>query len=494
MMHPKKKNLSLLRFSDHFKLGKTQAQLDFVDIPLERDIHLFLDPYALYVGKTEWLKEANNLMVDYFDHLIDAIKTGNQLEAIRLLANLHEPNDARLGFCLGQPKGRGIGVKQARELYERFTKSKAIQTGSLRDLLDCELMIPGISSDKISDMTINIIRSLLIEYTQQQCALWNIPTSPVEAGVAWDAEIHAWRNSYAELPTFAGKGLLLVPKMAVRRRLEANSDDYLNSAVIPFLKAEELNAGSGLVKMIKGGKKVLKKDIEAKYFNDPNVHIKDALHDFTQKHPEVLAEYKRTRIEKLRPLSDYELEEAQESVRDLSIRSSADQLKAIGPGTADAPKYHDTVIGLLTTIFGGSLSNPKKEQPLNSGRKKVDITYNNAATKGFFFNLHTKHQIKCPYVFVECKNYSTDPKNPEFDQLIGRFNVTRGKFGIMVCRTIDDEELVLKRCKDAMHGDQGYIICLTDEDLINLSVAAAKQDYEGLHSYMQRKLDRLILN
>lgn len=482
------------RFSDHFELNKTQAQLDFVDIPLETDINLFLDPYALHVGKTEWFKEANNLVVDFFDHLLNAIKTGNQIEAVRLLANLHEPNDARLGFCTGLPKGRGIGVKQAKELYDRFRTSRAVNTGSLRDLLDCELMIPGISSDKISDMTVNIIRGLLVTYTQAQCELWNIPTEEVEAGVSWDSEIHAWVNSYAMLPTFKGKGLLLVPKSAVRRRLEANHEDYLNKAVIPFLKAEELTAGSGLVKMIKNGKRVLKKDIEAKYFGDPNVHIKDALHDFTLKHPDVLDKFKQERFEKPRPLSDYELEESHAQGRELSIRRSAEDLQDIAPGTAQAAKYHNAIIGLMTTIFGDSLTNPKKEQPLHSGRKRVDITYNNGALKGFFHDLHTKHRIHCPYVFVECKNYTADPNNPELDQLTGRFSAQRGQLGILVCRTVEDEDLLLRRCKDSMHDSRGFILILTDADFLILARHAARQEHAEISAFMQRKLDALLLN
>lgn len=493
-MYKPKRPLALLRFSDYFGLSKTQAQLDFVDVPLQTDIHLFLDPYALHVGRAPWFIEANNLVVDFFNHLLEAIRSGDELSAVRLLQNMREPNDARLGLCTGEPDGRGIGVKQAHELYLRFKNSRAVQTGSLKDLLDCELMIPGISSDKISDMTVNIVRHLLVTYTQAQCELWGIPTDYVEAGIGWDGEMHVWVNEYANLPVYKGKRIILIPKAAVRRRLECNHEDYFNKEVIPFLQAEELNANTGLVRMLKnGGRKVYKKDIEQKYFNAVGLNIKDQLQDFTQKHPDILVKYKMEKSETSQPLSDYDIEETQQMARELFVCNTDNDLTRIRVGTSDANTYHEVCIGSLTTIFGDWLINPKKEQKIHDGRKRIDITYNNGAASGFFYDLITKYGIKCPYVFVECKNYAADPANPELDQLTGRFSLERGQFGILVCRTVADENLLIKRCKDIMHDKRGYVLFLTDNDLVTLARFKASENISAIQNFMQQKMDKLIL-
>ena len=138
----------IIRVSDHFKLGKSQAELDFVDIPLERDIRLFVDPYALSIENDLWFAECNNLVVDYFQLVVDSIRTTDYQTAQRLLFNLHEPNDAHLGLSKGRPSGRGIGPIQARAIFKQLKKSKAVRTGKLQDLSDCELLIPGIGNDK----------------------------------------------------------------------------------------------------------------------------------------------------------------------------------------------------------------------------------------------------------------------------------------------------------------------------------------------------------
>jgi hypothetical protein len=47
-------------------------------------------------------------------------------------------------------------------------------------------------------------------------------------------------------------------------------------------------------------------------------------------------------------------------------------------------------------------------------RKRIDIMFSKSADDGFFPMLVQSHKILCPYIAVDCKNYSEDPNNPEF--------------------------------------------------------------------------------
>ena len=60
------------RLSDHFRLEASQNELDFVDIPLDTDIPLFVDPYALGLETDAWFRECSELVMGFFQHLIDA--------------------------------------------------------------------------------------------------------------------------------------------------------------------------------------------------------------------------------------------------------------------------------------------------------------------------------------------------------------------------------------------------------------------------------------
>ena len=95
-------------------------------------------------------------------------------------------------------------------------------------------------------------------------------------------------------------------------------------------------------------------------------------------------------------------------------------------------------------------------------------------------------------VIVECKNYSTDIENPEIDQLLGRFDNNRGNFGIITCRAVDKPNLVLAKCRDLAKAGRGYIIVLTDEDLLEFLDAKSRSDEERLENLLHMHFRMII--
>jgi hypothetical protein len=100
-----------MRFSEAFGLGKTQAELDFVDVELARDTPLFVDPFALSIGKDDWSFACTQHIVSFFQTAIDAIHANDHNRAKQVLTNLSEPNETRLGLSKAEPSGRGVSGK-----------------------------------------------------------------------------------------------------------------------------------------------------------------------------------------------------------------------------------------------------------------------------------------------------------------------------------------------------------------------------------------------
>jgi hypothetical protein len=473
-------------FAQRFRVNKKQAQLDFVDIDPDRDTPLFVDPFALSIREDIWSTTATDLIYSFFQEAIDSIRRGDRVRAQALLGTLSEPNETCLGLSKERPRGRGVSGKQAFDLYTALATSEAARTGELSELADCDLFVFGIGADKISDITTNIIRGSLIEYTQDQCRLHGIPLEEaVPSGRMWDPIRLTWIEQYVELPVIGGEKILLVPKATVRRRMSLDSQEYYNHHVLSFLQAEHLAADSALVEVLKNKRRrVTKKKLKTHHPFD-----KDFLLRITREHPGLLETYKRIKgAEGALRNRDFD-RDFDESVFCTAL---IDQLHAVPPGNGDASNFHRLMIGALEFIFYPNLIIPKKELEIDEGRKRIDISFTNAARDGFFYRAHTAHQIASNVIMVECKNYSSDIANPELDQLTGRFSVNRGRLGLLISRSFDNRALFVARCRDAAQAGRGFVIPLIDEDLIRILTSIRDGGRRFVDEYLEGIFRQLI--
>jgi hypothetical protein len=449
-----------MKFSAHFNLKKTQSELDFVDIDLTVDTHLYIDPYALTESKDQWSDQCSVLITSYFEELLAAITSKNFERGKSLLSRLGEPEETRLGVSSEGNVGRGIGEVQAAAIFDSLLKSSAAKSGLLEDLSDLALFIPGVGRDKISDMTTNIVRTALIEYTNRQCVLHGIPVQRPASGWCWSPENRKWQQSYVELPVVENRKILLVPKFSVRYVLGVDAEEYKRKYVLEFLQAEHLRADDSLVKTLKNKqghvtKKVYKKTLEEHYKFD-----KDKLAVVTSGHIQLLASYKASLRKAGLQLDDLAPDTQLNANTASQLCSLLDDIPA---GNADADRYHNLIIGAITFVFYPSLIYPQKETQINAGRKRIDITYVNGKIDGtFFYRVALDPHLRSNIIHVECKNYSSDIANAEFDQLGGRFDVQRGRFGMLFYRSAENKEAVLKRAQDVSKQGTGLILPVDD--------------------------------
>jgi hypothetical protein len=363
------------RFSKYFQLHKTQHELDFVDVSNEYDTPVYVDPYAIQTRDDLWADQASEKIRNFFVELLHCLRTGQDDRAINIMTNLREPKETFLGVSSGEPNGRGVGKVQAAQMIHAIRKSTAFATGMLDDLAEMALYVEGIGRDKISDLTTNIIRDLLTNYTKEQCKLLNIPVKNYASPPAWDSEDKNWKSFYTELPHIDGSPVLLVPKYIVRRQLSIDSQDFFNKQITNFLVEENLSANTSLVKIVKKKPKVFKKDVR-KQFD----YSKEKIAEFVKAHPEVLNLYK-------------ELAKKHGIVQDLNDEDPsvfavcgklAEAFAFVETGPKDANKYHDLCVGALTALFHPDLILPKKEWEIDQGRKRIDLVFTNACSQGFF--------------------------------------------------------------------------------------------------------------
>lgn len=469
-----------MKISEKLNLNKSQFELDFVDIDIEKDIPLFIDSNLIRKYDSEFNARFVDTMDSFFSYLLNTLSNNLNDKAKYLCSHLSEINETHLGLSKGVSNGKGVGQIGALKIFEGLKSSQAIEDGVLKDIEDLRVLVNGFDKDMLSDMLTNILKKHLLEYTISQCNLLNIKLTPnVPSGFFWNEKTLKWENEYMERLVIDNKPILLVPKKIVNFKLEGSSSQYRQHFVLNFLQDENIRNETSLVQQRKKSKElfVTKKDI-IKTEEEMN---KDYLSNFTMKHPEVLEDFKKTYLNKTSPMNGNMLE-------DISIDKICDilisRLRNIPYGTESASDFHNIMIGIFELLLYPNLINPKKEKEINDGRKRIDICFTNVSEHGFFTYISEKVNIPCPFLFIECKNYSSDVNNPELDQLAGRFSTKRGRLGLLSCRKIDNENLFIKRCIDTFKDDNGLIIPITDNDII--------QCLES-HENISKKFEEILL-
>ncbi len=481
----------LPRFSQVYSLSNSQSQLDFVDIELTRDVPLYLDPYAIQLKSDDWSDLCMGQIRSFFTEVLNALREGNAARATHLLSNLHEPNETRFGVSQGRPRGRAIGEQKARSLANSIINSRAFETGVLADVAEAELFIKYIGPDTISDLTTNVLRQQLADYTVQQCELYDIGTQPTNSlGPIWNAQTRDWQSVTLNLPTYDGTPILLVPKLSVRHHLALNSQEFYTHHMLEYLKAEYHQAGGALVKSYKDGTTYVTKES----VKDIHPFIKNDLAQFVLDHPEVLEFYKNLKGAE-GPLSneDFARVVAQSNFDErVFARTLIELLTAMPLGHEAATRYHNLTLGICSFLFYPGLSCPLKEAEIHQGRKRIDIKFTNTATRGFFFEMMNSPAARANSVFVECKNYSKEIANPELDQLGGRFAPNRGKLGLLLCRNMDDRARFIARCRDTAGDDRGFIIVLEDSDLIEYLELVENGVRDAINGRLRGRYEELV--
>lgn len=380
-----------------------------------------------------------------------------------------------------------MNSSDADRIFKSILESKAVQSGLVEHLEDFRVFVFGVDKDKISDMTTNIIRWHLINYTQNQCRLWGINLTPnVPSGFYWDAATRTWQTGYTDMLVVEQRKILLVPKGIVSFAKRYTPSRFHRQYLLEYLQNEHLKMGSALVQYRADDTPfVTKKSLEPEAPFD-----KDHLAVFVQAHPDLFKKFRSDHQMDQKSVSDADL--GSFNIEDV-IQHLIGELKGTTPGDADASRYHRTVAGILELLFYPNLVCPEVEVEINDGRRRIDLTFDNAATAGVFVRLQNQFQLNCQWIIVECKNYTNDVKNPELDQITGRFAPNRGRVGLLLCRDATKRNILFARCNDIYKEQRGLVLPIFDDDLLGCleaKLAGVGVDAEDMLTHRIRDVAR----
>lgn len=227
-------------FSEKFQVDRELIQgYGAVDISLVCDIPLFIDPMLIFNSEKEEYIKLHESIIKYFHFLYAKAQQGLRPKEIDAWFNFSEVPNNWLGYSLVGNKGLALGRKYARFLYDNI--AFAINTNGISKSQHIEkvmLLYEGSGKDKISDLTVNLIKGFLCEYTQKFSIKYIskefLEVFPVEKAY-FNYKTESFISKEFILPyVFDEKGkkeyVLLTPYDILREEEPAiNKKDFLNS-------------------------------------------------------------------------------------------------------------------------------------------------------------------------------------------------------------------------------------------------------------------------
>lgn len=446
-----------------------QEEVDFVIPDIHTDRRLAIDPFLFYRSFNVDFRRVHDQLLEFFSYVIDLIRRGDSETAAEYLV-CPEVAEICLGYSAKGTAGSGVGPDLAKEIASLFQNSPVLIKRGLRHIEELQLVCYGVGPDRISDITANIIKLFLIEYTSKQCASWDLPIhSAVPVEHYFDHGSFTWKDGYFDLPVNpdTGGALLLVPRRVLRVLPWINYDEYVNEYKSNFLRPMKGKRPLRF-KPRKETKRTELEKSEICFFNRNDTAFMDA---YVERKEREAAKAEPDEIALMQDLKY--LRENGERLRE--------GLLSVSSGREDAYEYQDIIHKILTFCFHPHLVDGKPQQRTYEGTLIRDLIYVNEGTRNFWRYIQGRYGGL--YIVFELKN-KDQLSGSDIDQLATYLGDPMGRFGIVISRG-DSNKTSFNRRKTIYNKEmpRKTLLHFSDRDMCNLLEIACKM--KDTTSYVQ---------
>lgn len=429
--------------------GVSQYEVDFVIPRVGFDLNLGIDPFLLFKSRDPVYSSLHENILAVFNYGIKLIRSGKTKEA-KYLFDFPEVSEIGLGYTKKGKRGSGIGEFLSTLITETLFDSPLLLERGIRHVEEMQLVSIGIGSDRVSDITGNILKQFLIQYTQKQCQIWDIPLVPnVPIMHIFDSKTLSWYDDYFDLPVspFDHTPILLVPRRLVRTLPWINYDDFFRMEFSAFLRAKRV-------------RRILKdtKDDGAAPIN------------FDKKEIVLITRTEIQKIDHYVSAKESAASEAQPSTTYLDGRDTCPEaerlkhrLQQLEPGERDATAYQMAILEILNFLFNPELIDGQLEVRTIDGTERRDIIFTNDSDQSFWSYLRTEHSAI--FIMFETKN-TKSIDNTHLNQTATYLGDRIGRLGFIVTRNSLGE--AQKKKVFSIYNDshpRKIILILSDSDI-----------------------------
>lgn len=355
----------------------SQYEVDFVIPRVGIDLPLGIDPFLLFKSRDPQFRQLHVSLLKAFNAAILAVRN-NDLSRARYLFSFPEVSAIGMGYTHKGKRGSGVGSYLANLILQTLAGSPSLTERGVRHVEEMQLLSAGIGPDRISDITANVLKRFLIDYTQRQCTIWGIPMKAcVPVSHIYDESKLAWEDSYEDLPVSAidGSEILLVPRRLVRALPWINYDDFMRTEFSAYLAARRDQAARSSIAL---------GDVP-----DEKFKAKAAVVTVTKQDIGLVERYVRSReaqAAEARPTLEYIDDDACKEAETLKQR-----LANIPPGRESATDYQYAILEILNYLFNPDLIAGEPEVRTIDGTERRDIIFTNDSDESFWEYIRNTH-------------------------------------------------------------------------------------------------------
>lgn len=420
------------RLNDYYNIPLLQEEIDFAIPFLDEDIPLYIDPFLMWKIPSMQDNGLHTSIINSFNALGNIYLKGDDKKAIEILTHSSECNEIGLGTSRTRT-GKVIGAKTANDILSLFKLIPQINKQGVLHFEEIQLLVDGIGKDRISDISANLIKSFLVDYTIQQCANYQIPMIDCTIPIFDNRKIRIIEE-VVKLPVNPENNapIIFVPKRWLRFSTWINYDDYYKNHYIPNIdnELEKLKYRVEILDYNRHNYAQIQSYIELK----ENRGITDCFND---------------------PL-----------FRQIPVTSAKSKLKSIlnlptGKTDNADKKYEDLMVQLLASLLYPHLDFAQEQSRVESGAQIRDLIFYNNKSVDFLNEIYNDYLSK--QLVVELKNVKSVERE-HVNQLHRYLADQFGKFGIIFTRNRPSKS-ILQNMIDLWSSRRCCILILDDEDL-----------------------------
>ena len=370
-------------------------------------------------------------LVNSFNQLGHLFLTGNETDARAILIELTECDEVGLGNS-GTRHGKKIGEKTADEILTLFKTIPQVNKQGFQHFEEIQLFIDNISKDRISDITVSLIKSFLIDFTIDQCQKFGIPIEKCQTRL-YDYKTQKIKieETYLPLNPINRNAIILTPKRWLRFVPWINYDDYFENYYI--------------------------KDVEKTF--DGKLNRVQVL-NFNRNNYDLVHTYITLKEQITKDLSNDPLFS---QIPVLSAKRKLNSILKLPTGklnNADK-EYEDMMVQLMASLLYQHLDFAKEQSRTDSGTQIRDLIFYNNRSYDFLKDIYDAYESK--QLVIELKNVK-EVEREHINQLNRYLAEQFGKFGIIFTRNKVPKN-IFQNTIDLWAGQRRCILVLDDEDL-----------------------------